>query len=258
MKITTSVFWYSILVLGLLSSQGIYTEVNGQYFTSASATPAEKSFYPVSDYSDRIPELQRIVSVEAEETPVREVLEDIVGKADLGIAYNAGLLSLKRPVTIQLHDITVGEALQRVLRFTGYEATISKTREIVLRKQSYPLSKFIWLQQEISGTVTDAETGDVLPGVNVVVAGDPSVGTSTDENGEYQLTVSDEAAALTFSFIGYQDQQATIEGRTTINVQLQPRVQAFEDVVVTALGISRDERSIGYSTQKVEGDNLTF
>src|SRR5690625_1713121 len=110
-KTTILVFWYSTLVFGLVCSQGIYTEVNGQYFTSASAgEPPDKSFYPVSDYSDRIPELQRIVSVEAEETPVREVLEDIVGKAELGIAYNAGLLSLKRPDNIQIHDINVVDA----------------------------------------------------------------------------------------------------------------------------------------------------
>lgn len=253
-----SVLWGMILAFGLLISHGFYAQANGQYLTSASVETVGQSFYSVSDYSDRIPELQRLVSVDAEKTPIREVLENIVGKADLGIAYNAELLSLKRPVTIQLHYVTVGEALQQVLEFTGYEATISKMREIVLRKRLYQLPTLIQLQQEISGTVTDAETGEPLPGVNVVVSDNPSVGTSTDENGEYSLTVSDEAASLTFSFIGYQELEVGIEGRSNIEVQLQPQVQAFEDVVVTALGISRDERSIGYSTQQVDGENLTF
>ncbi|WP_244545683.1 SusC/RagA family TonB-linked outer membrane protein [Fodinibius roseus] len=254
-----SVLWrIMILAFGFLISHGFYAEANGQYLTSASVESVDQSFYSVSDYSDRLPELQRLVSVDAEEIPIRQILEDIVAKADLGLAYNAGLLSLKRPVTIQLRYVPVGEALQQVLAFTGYEATISKMREIVLRKRLYRLPSLIRLQQELSGRVTDAETGDPLPGVNVVVTGDPSVGTSTDEDGEYRLTAPDDAQSLTFSFIGYQELETPIDGRSTINAELQPQVQTFEDVVVTALGISREERSIGYSTQQVDGENLTF
>src|SRR5699024_6912089 len=112
-------------------------------------------------------------------------------------------------------------------------------------------------QQEISGTVRDAQTGETMPGVNVFVTSNPSTGTSTDESGAYRLKVSDDADSLSFSFVGYQSQQVAISGRSTIDVQLQPEVQAFEDVVVTALGISRSERSVGYSTQEVGGEDLT-
>src|SRR5699024_2974711 len=79
-----------------------------------------------------------------------------------------------------------------------------------------------------------------------------------DEDGAYSLTVPDDADSLSFSFVGFQSQQVAINGRSTIDIQLQPEVQAFEEMVVTALGISREERSIGYSTQQVDGENLTF
>lgn len=241
-------------------SQGFHSEANGQYLTSASADAgvSAKSFYSVSKYADRIPELQQVISINKKEAPLREVLEVIVRKADLGIAYNAELLSLRQPVSIQLNFVTVGRALQEVLKGTKYEATISKTREIVLREQQFLPPLLLQVQQDISGTVTDAQTGEIMPGVNVTVTGDPTTGTSTNPNGEYSLTVPDDATSLTFSFVGYQQQEVAINGRSEINVQLSPKVQAFDDVVVTALGITRDERSVGYSTQEVSGDELTY
>lgn len=239
-------------------SQGFHTEAHGQYLTSASPDLLTKSFYSVSEYTHRIPELQRVVSVDAEETAIREVLENIVKKADLGIAYNAELLSLKEPIDVQLSLVTTGHALQEVLKNTKYEAMISRTREIVIRERPEFAQSIAVVEQQISGTVTDAQTGDTMPGVNITVTGNPSIGTSTNGDGGYSLSVPDDASSLTFSFVGYQQQEVPINGRAEINVALAPQVQAFGDVVVTALGITRDERSIGYSTQEVSGDDLTY
>lgn len=110
-------------------------------------------------------------------------------------------------------------------------------------------------QTTITGTVVDAESGDVLPGVNVVVKG-TTTGTSTDEDGIYQLTVPADADTLTFSFIGFEKHNEPINNRTTINVSLQPSVQAFGDVVVTAFGVEQNERSLGYSVQQVDSEEL--
>lgn len=252
-----SVLWCLVMLLISPVSQAFSTNAQGQYLTSATSEPVSKSFYSVSDYSDRIPELQGIISVNEKDTPLRKVLENIVKKADLGIAYNAELLSLKQPVTVSMDYVTTANALQKVLEGTRYEATISKTREIVLRERPIAQPSMVQVQQEISGTVTDAQSGDPLPGVNVTVP-NTTVGTSTDGNGEFTLMAPDEADSLAFSFIGYQQQTVAINGRSTINIDLQPEVQAFDDVVVTALGITRDERSIGYSSQEVGGEDLTY
>ena len=114
-----------------------------------------------------------------------------------------------------------------------------------------------YAQQTISGTVVDADNNDPLPGVNVVVKG-TTIGTSTNTEGQYSLSVPSQADTLVFSFIGYAQQQVPIGNQTTIDVSLAVEAQALEDVVVTALGINRDERSIGYSTQEVGGEELTY
>jgi TonB-linked SusC/RagA family outer membrane protein len=106
----------------------------------------------------------------------------------------------------------------------------------------------------ISGKVRD-ENGADFPGVNVLVKGS-SVGTSTDINGQYSLEVPDESAVLVFSFIGYTTQEVTVGSRTTIDLSMTPDVRALDEVVVTALGIERSSKSLGYSTTKVDAKEL--
>lgn len=254
--LSKSVLWCLAVLLISPASQAFTTDAQGQYLTSAENESINKSFYSVSEYSDRIPALQTFVSVNVENAPIREVLENIVSRAGLGIAYNAELLSLEQPITISMKNLTVANALQEVLKNTPYEATISKTREIVLRDRPNPQPLLIQFQQEISGTVTDAETGDPLPGVNVRATQEPSIGTSTNQDGMYNLTVPDETISLTFSFIGYQEQEVNISGRATIDVSLKPEIEALGDVVVTAFGVEQEEKSLGYSVQEIGSEEI--
>jgi len=108
----------------------------------------------------------------------------------------------------------------------------------------------------ISGQVKD-ENGADFPGVNVLVKG-TAVGTSTDISGRYSLEVPDEAAILVFSFIGYSTQEVMVGSRTTIDVALSPDVRSLEEVVVTALGIEKSSKSLGYATATVSSDQLTI
>lgn len=233
------------------------TLANAQYLTSASSETLAESFYSVAKYSSHISELQRTVSVETEEAPIRKVLEAIVMKADLGLSYNAALRSLQQPATVKLNNVTVANAIQEVLRGTNYEAVISTTREIVIRERPvFPKAQIQQLQQEISGTVTDAETGETMPGVNVTVTGDPSIGTSTNQDGEYNLTVPDDADSLSFSFVGYQRLNVPINNRSVINVEMNAEVQAFDEVVVTSFGIEEERKALGYSVQQVTSEEL--
>jgi len=255
--LSKSVLWCLAVLLVSPVSQANTTDAQSQYLTSAANESINKSFYSVSKYSDRIPELQKIISVDVEKAPIREVLENIVSRADLGIAYNAELLSLGHSITVDIKNVTVANALQKVLKNTPYEAAISKTREIVLRDGPDPQTLLIQFQQEISGTVTDAETGDPLPGVNVRATQDPTIGTSTNQDGEYSLTVPDDVTSLTFSFVGYQEQQVDIDGRSVIDVTMNPEVEALDDVVVTAFGIEQERKSLGYSVQDLSSEDIT-
>lgn len=108
----------------------------------------------------------------------------------------------------------------------------------------------------VTGTIKD-ENGETFPGVNVVIKGTTN-GTTTDADGKYSLTVDNDNATLVFSFVGYKTQEVAIAGRSIVDVILSPDVQSLDEVVVTALGIERSARTLGYSTTKVKADELTI
>jgi len=107
----------------------------------------------------------------------------------------------------------------------------------------------------VSGTVTDAETEEPMPGVNVTVPG-TTVGTSTDAAGEYSLTVPATADSLVFTFVGYQRATRALNGRTTINVSLRPSIEQLGEVVVTSFGIEQEQRALGYAVEEVSGAEI--
>jgi len=109
--------------------------------------------------------------------------------------------------------------------------------------------------QVLSGTVRDASNGNPMAGVTVVVTG-TTVGALTDEAGQYRFPLPSGAEELTFSFIGYRKFTTAINGRSQIDVALEEDVMQLEEVVVTALGISREKRSLGYAVQDISGDEV--
>ncbi len=105
----------------------------------------------------------------------------------------------------------------------------------------------------VSGTV-NGEAGDGLPGVNVLVKG-TTVGTVTDINGNYRLQVPEEADVLSFSFIGYQTVEETINGRSTIDVTLTADVSELSEVVVTGYG-TQIKRDVTGNIASVSGEQI--
>lgn len=106
-------------------------------------------------------------------------------------------------------------------------------------------------------TVTGRVTGDDglgIPGASVLERGTTN-GTVTNLDGDYSLRVA-ENATLVFSFMGYTSQEVPLQGRTSINVTLQVSMLAVDEVVVTALGISRERKSLGFAMQEIKGDVL--
>ncbi len=110
--------------------------------------------------------------------------------------------------------------------------------------------------KEISGKVTSAEDGSSIPGVSVSVKG-TTLGTITDIGGNYHLKAPQNAHTLVFSFVGMQTKEAGITGNV-VNVQLKAEVLGLNEVVVTALGISREKKSLGYSVQEVKGNDVNM
>jgi TonB-linked SusC/RagA family outer membrane protein len=110
-------------------------------------------------------------------------------------------------------------------------------------------------QRTITGKVTSAEDGMSLPGVSVSVKG-TTTGTITNADGAYTLGVAADAQALVFSFVGMSTKEVVLGSTNIVDVVLDPEVIGVDEVVVTALGISREKKSLGYASQGVDGDEL--
>ncbi|MFZ6009182.1 MAG: SusC/RagA family TonB-linked outer membrane protein [Bacteroidota bacterium] len=109
--------------------------------------------------------------------------------------------------------------------------------------------------QTVSGRVTNSADGSALPGVSVLVKG-TTAGTTTDVDGRYAINAPDAGAVLVFSFIGFATQEVEVSNRTTIDVNLAEDVTQLGEIVVTALGIEREKKSLTYSAQEVGGDKV--
>ena len=108
---------------------------------------------------------------------------------------------------------------------------------------------------QVTGNVTSADDGSALPGVSVVVQG-TTIGAVTDFEGNYSITVPDASATLMFSFVGMLTQEIVLGGQTVLDIVLESSSTELDEVVVTALGISREKKGLGYAVSEVQGEEL--
>ena len=113
----------------------------------------------------------------------------------------------------------------------------------------------MYAQQTVTGNVTSGEDNSPLPGASIVLLG-TTTGAVTDVDGNYSIELPDLTGMLKFSFIGFQSTQEAVNGRTTINVTLSPSTEMLDEVVITALGITREKKALGYSVTEVSGSDL--
>ena len=109
---------------------------------------------------------------------------------------------------------------------------------------------------QVTGTVLSAEDSSTIPGVSVFIRG-TETGTITNIEGFYNITVPSDTNTLVFSFVGMKPQQMTVDGRRSIDVIMSPQTFQLNEIVVTALGIKRESKALGYSATSVNSDELT-
>lgn len=136
-----------------------------------------------------------------------------------------------------------GDAFEAHPVKTKIKGSKSYTKELTNTSRPY-------FQETISGTVTD-ENGSPLAGASLVEKGTTN-GTTSDFEGRYTIELSGDRAVLVVSYIGYTTKEITVEGQAEINVQLQPDAMQLSGVIVTALGIKREEKSLGYAAQTID------
>jgi TonB-linked SusC/RagA family outer membrane protein len=180
------------------------------------------------------------ISLDADNARLESVLDEIESKSEFYFIFNQKQIDVNRVVKVESENDLIDKILSDIFSGTNVNFEIND-RIILLTTESLkdgilkkPLS--IELQQQsITGIVTDAQSGDPLPGVNVLVKG-TIVGVLTDVNGQFSLVVPDPRSTLVFSFVGYIAQEVRLTGQRVININLAQSVEALDEVVVIGYG----------------------
>jgi TonB-linked SusC/RagA family outer membrane protein len=172
------------------------------------------------------------ISLNEKGKTVKEVLSVLEKETSYRFFYNDDLKAIDNIVDIEIQSGSINQVLNKLFESTEFDYKIFENKLIVitLKSDNFQLS--------VSGKVTDASTGEALPGVNVLVKG-TTTGINTDINGSYTINIPNPNSTIVFSFIGYVAQEVLVSGRTKVDVSLKMDVTALEEVVV-----------VGYGTQK--------
>jgi len=171
------------------------------------------------------------VNLNVENGTIVDIFNEIEKQSEYKIFYRMDDIDLEKKYTVNYTDQLVSELLPEVL---GEENNTYQLVDKIIVITSNEMKQ----QVSVTGTLTDASTGEPLPGVYVIPEG-TNTGAVTDAQGKYTLQVTNSNVNLVFSYVGYTTQSVAIAGRSVVDIQLVPEVQSLEEVVV-----------IGYGTQK--------
>ena len=190
--------------------------------------------HAVNDYDAYGKDVQ--FTLKMENVPMKAVLRSIEEQTEFSFVYNSKLIDVNQKVNIDVSEQNINEVLDELFAGTNINYEIVD-RHVLLSRKSIS-DKSVDQQQQITvrGQVRDTQ-GNPLPGVTVVVKG-TTRGTITDNNGNFSLTIPQDAEILQFSFVGMKTVEVPIAGQTTFNIVMEEEVIGLQEVV-----------AIGYGTQ---------
>ncbi len=174
--------------------------------------------------------------------------KQIERQAKISIDYDAHIINEEQQITSIPSPESLDNLLRYLLKATDCSYTYKGSHLLITRKAQKK-------QTTITGKVLDKNNEPII-GANVVEKG-VSNGTVTDMDGAFSLSVAEDATVM-ISYIGFLSQDIQIGKKRELIIHLRENTQALEEVVVTALGIKREEKALGYSVQKLDGDNMTL
>ncbi|CAG5002524.1 TonB-dependent receptor P26 [Dyadobacter sp. CECT 9275] len=211
--------------------------------------------------------LNRTISIHVQNENIKTVLHMIEKNADVRFSYSPQVVPPKRTVSLKADNVTVGEVLDNLLSplQVGY---IVSGRQIILSRKTNSTEKKEAREEKteeviplkanvksVSGKVTD-DTGSALPGVTILVK-NSQTGTISDADGDFRLDVPEGSNILVFSFVGYLTQEIEIGKSNYLKVSMVVDARTFDEVVVTAFGIKKEQKSLTYATQQISGKSIS-
>jgi TonB-linked SusC/RagA family outer membrane protein len=202
------------------------------------------------------------VTLTVKNAPLEKVFKELKKQTGYDFWYENKLLDRARRVDLDVRNIPLEQALDECFKDQPFAYSIVDKIIVVKLKPSTELSagmpvsiKTISpLLIDIHGVITD-DKGQPLSGATILVKG-TQVGTKSDANGSYSINAGP-GSTLVVSFVGFESVEVKVDNRTNITVQLRPSVSVSDEVVVTALGIERQKKTLTYSTQSVNPETLT-
>ena len=193
------------------------------------------------------------VTVELRNVSLDEVISELRKQTDYDFFYNTELAKSKKNVNVAARDKQVTELLNEILPPLGMEYAVQGDMISIRAKEQKQMQTTE--SKEVSGKVIDAQ-GNVLPGVTVLVKG-TTLGTSTDADGKYNLTlpVMNQNLVLVFSFIGMESQEVVYTGQSNINITLIASATEMDEVVITGI-YTRKKESFTGSSQTYRDEEL--
>ncbi|HEY4785857.1 MAG TPA: carboxypeptidase-like regulatory domain-containing protein, partial [Bacteroidales bacterium] len=188
------------------------------------------------------------LTLNMEDATIRQVFDEIEKQTGFKFFYIDEQVDVNRKVTLALNNKDVEEVLNVLFDKKQVKYRIFENKLAVLSTADA-------LQQiKVTGRVVDSKTGELLPGVSVQVEG-AAIGCITDVNGKYSLDLPDAKATLLFSCVGYIQEKIPVEGRTTIDVSLNPDVKTLDEVVVVGYGTQK-KRTVTNALTSFKADKL--
>jgi TonB-linked SusC/RagA family outer membrane protein len=196
------------------------------------------------------------ISISLKDVNLKYAITYIQNNTKYRFIYNDDLFSKDTRVSVDARDATIQEVLSILFQSTGLVYHMMENNLIVIAPQAPVNRNSLPVSGKVSLHNTDGSTVAARGGVSVIEKGTAN-GTSTDDQGMFSLDVRDAAAVLVFSFVGYETREMPLAGNTVINITLDASSRQMQEVVVTALGISRQKKSITYATQTLPGTELS-
>ena len=197
------------------------------------------------------------ISLDFSNVPLSKVLNEIGRQTSLRIVYNTKDVNPDQIVSVKVDYQKLSSVMKNLLKNTNAKFTIKdnylvlySSKDVDVVNETTQSNKRI-----IKGLISD-EFGEPLIGVSVLVKG-TTTGTITDIDGNYSIEIPNDNAILEFSYIGYQKATLSISGATSFNIILKEDAQVLNEVVVTAMGITREAKTLTYAAQTIKNDEVT-
>lgn len=197
-----------------------------------------------------------ILTLQMNNKPIKEVFNYIEKNSEFVFVYLDNVIDSRKVVDVNLHNQPITVILDELFKGTDLTYKIDN-RQILVKRKEAKESSFLSVQQtvDITGVVKD-DVGEPVIGANILVKGTNN-GVITDMEGRFSLKIPQANALLVVSYIGYISQEIQVGDKRSLTIILHPATEDLGEVVVTALGIKRETKALGYSVQEVKGGSLT-